>query len=325
MGTIEHRLVVTNGIRMHIAEQGHGPLVILCHGFPETWFSWRHQIGAIADSGWHVVAPDQRGYGRTDSPHAVDAYDILSLTADIVGLVHALGQSNAAIIGNDWGSVVAAHCGLQRPDIFKAVGLLSVPYIPRGPGKHRPTEIMRRVYRNKQFYQLYVQEPGKPEAELERDVRKTLLMMLYSLSGDVSADKRWRYLFEESETLLDTGGLPERLPGWLPEQDLSVFVEDFERTGFRGGLNWYRNIDRNWELTAPLTDAAIRQPSFFLAGELDPLLPLYRNYRSILEQSMPNLKSAISVKGKGHWAIQEDPEFINRAFIEFLVSNYPVI
>ncbi|MGA2615897.1 MAG: alpha/beta fold hydrolase [Spirochaetia bacterium] len=120
MGATEHRFVETNGIRMHIAERGQGPLVILCHGFPETWFSWRHQIGPVADSGWRVVAPDQRGYGLTDSPNDVQAYDILNLTADIVGLVHALGQTRAAIIGNDWGSVVAAHCALLRPDVFKA-------------------------------------------------------------------------------------------------------------------------------------------------------------------------------------------------------------
>ncbi len=315
---IEHRFVTTNGIQMHIAEQGRGPLVILCHGFPETWRCWRHQLPSLADVGWHVVAPDQRGYGQTDSPTAAESYGILSLAADMVGLVHALGEDHAVIVGNDWGSVVASHCALLRPDVFTAVGLLGVPYIPRGPGRHRPTEVMKRVYKGRQFYQLYVQEPGRAESELEADVRKSLLMMLYSLSAGAPPEARWRFVFEESETLLDTGGLPEQPLAWLPEAELDALVADFERTGFRGALNWYRNIDRNWELTAFLTGARISQPSLFLAGEMDPLLPLYRNYDEALSRFLPKLEKKLILKGKGHWTTQEDPEAVTTNLVEFL-------
>lgn len=321
MDKIKHRIIQTNGIQMHIAEAGQGAPVIFCHGFPETGYSWRHQIGPIADAGWHVIVPDQRGYGGTDCPQEIKAYDILNLVADIVGLVQSLGNVSAAIIGNDWGSIVAAHCALLRPDIFKTVCLLSVPYIPRQWGKHPPTEVMRRIYKEKQFYQVYFQEPGVAEAELEKDTRKSLLTMLYSLSGNVPREKRWRYLIEPSERLLDSGTTPETLPDWLSEKDLESYVNDFSRTGFRGGLNWYRNIDRNWRLTAFLTGIKISQPSLFLAGESDPILELYRNFESSLEKSMPNLKEKAILKNVGHWSPQEDPSSVNRHLIEFL-SRY---
>ena len=236
----------------------------------------------------------------------------------MVGLVQSLGFRQAAIVGNDWGSIVAAHCALFRPDIFKVVGLLSVPYIPRAWGKHTPTEFMRRVYRGRNFYQLYVQEPGKAESELEKDTRNSLLMMLYSLSGDAEPEKRWKYVFEQSETILDTGGLPEKLPSWLSENDLAAFVADFSRTGFRGASNWYRNIDRNWELTAFLTGSRIEQPSVFLAGERDPILALYRNYGDALEKSMPNLRKRVLLPDTGHWTTQEKPEEVNQVLIDFL-------
>ena len=184
MDNITHRFVETNGIRMHITEQGEGPLVILCHGFPESWYSWRHQLAALADAGFHAVAPDQRGYGQTDRPEPIEAYHILELAADIAGLVHALGEERAVVVGHDWGAPVAWHCGLLRPDIFRAVGLLSVPYLPRPCEDIRPTEAMRALVGEKEFYMLYFQEPGKAEAELEADARTAMRMLLYSGSGD---------------------------------------------------------------------------------------------------------------------------------------------
>jgi len=317
---MNHRLVRSNGIKMHIAEDGEGPLVVLCHGFPELWYSWRHQLKALAEAGYHVVAPDQRGYGQTDRPEAVEDYNILQLSGDIIGLLDALGETVAVIVGHDWGAPVAWHCVLLRPDIFRAVVLMSVPYRRRWSADIPPTEAMKQMAGEKQFYQLYFQEPGKAEHELEADVRKTMLMSLYSGSGDAPPDKRWRFLFDKSETFLDAGTVPETLPAWLTEADLDFYTEEFKRTGFRGGLNWYRNIDRIWELTPFLSGAKIHQPSLFVAGEFDPIITMYRQHFDSLEETMPGLRKKVLVPGAGHWIQQERPNEVNDLLIEFLAS-----
>jgi pimeloyl-ACP methyl ester carboxylesterase len=317
---MNHRIIESNGIKMHPAEDGEGPLVVLCHGFPELWYSWRHQLKALAEAGYHAVAPDQRGYGQTDRPEAVEDYNILQLSGDIIGLVDALGETGAVIVGHDWGAAVAWHCALLRPDIFRAVVLLSVPYLLRSWADIRPTEAMKQMAGEKQFYQLYFQEPGKAEAELEADVRKTMLMWLYSGSGDAPPDKRWRSLFGKSETLLDIGTVPEKLPAWLTEADLDFNTEEFKRTGFRGALNWYRNIDRMWELTPFLSGAKIRQPSLFIAGEFDAVITMYRQAFDSLEETMPGLRKKVLLPGSGHWIQQERPNEVNDLLIEFLAS-----
>jgi pimeloyl-ACP methyl ester carboxylesterase len=320
MGEISHGFVKTNGIKMHIVEQGKGPLVILCHGFPELWYSWRHQLPALAGSGFHAVAPDQRGYGQTESPEPIESYDILQLTGDIVGLVHALGEDRAVIVGHDWGAPVAWHCALLRPDIFHALILLSVPYLPGSWESIPPTDAMKQMAGDKEFYQLYFQEPGKAEKELEEDVRKTMLTFLYSASGDPPPEKRWRFLFSKSERFIDTGFLPDSLPAWLTDQDVELFTEEFQRTGFRGGINWYRNIDRNRELTPFLNGAKIHQPALFVAGELDAVIVMYRHSYDSLETNVPNLKKKKLVPGAGHWIQQERPDEVNKLLIEFLTD-----
>lgn len=319
MNTIHHRFISTNGIRMHLAEQGQGPLVVLCHGWPESWYSWRHQLSALAEAGYHVVAPDQRGYGQTDKPEAIEAYHILNLTADIVGLIHALGEEQAVIVGHDWGAPVAWHCALLRPDIFHAIALLSVPYLQRAWTATRPTEAIKLMEGDQHhFYQGYFQEPGKAEAEIEADIRKALLGFLYSASGDPPPAERWRFLFNKGETLLDTITVPATLPTWLTEADLNFFVHEFTHAGFRGGLNWYRNLDRMWELTSFLSGAKIRQPSLFVAGEVDAGIAMYPQVFGALENAMPNLRKKILLPGAGHWIQQERPAEINQLLVEFL-------
>jgi len=320
MTDVNHRFIDTNGIRMHIAEQGEGPLVVLCHGFPECWYSWRHQLPALAAVGYHVVAPDQRGYGQTTRPEPIEAYHIFQLTGDIVGLVHALEEERAIIVGHDWGAPVAWHCALLRPDLFDAVVLLSVPYLQRSWEDTRPTEAMQRLAGEQEFYQLYFQEPGKAEAQLEADVRRTMRMFLYAASGDPPAEKRWRFLFDKSEAFLDTGALPETLPDWLTEQDLDVFSKTFEQTGFRGGLNWYRNIDSLWELAPFLSRARLTQPALFIAGELDPVITMYRGAFEVLEQTVPQLRQKVLLPGAGHWIQQERPAQVNQLLLEFLAG-----
>jgi pimeloyl-ACP methyl ester carboxylesterase len=317
---MKHRVIETNGIKMHLAEQGEGPLVVLCHGFPELWYSWRHQLAALAEAGYHAVAPDQRGYGQTDRPEAIEDYHVFELTADVVGLVQALGKEQAVIVGHDWGAAVAWHSALLRPDLFSALVLLSVPYLQRSWADPRPTEHMKQLAGEGHFYQLYFQEPGKAEAELEADVRKSMRMLLYSASGDARLEKRWRFLFDKSERFLDTGVIPELLPAWLTEVDLDFFVSEFERTGFRGGLNWYRNIDALWELTPFLSGAEISQPSLFIAGELDAVISMYQPAFEGLEQTMPGLKKKVLLSGAGHWIQQERPAEVNELLLQFLAG-----
>ena len=278
--TVSHRFIETNGIRMHIAEQGKGPLVLLCHGFPESWYSWRSQLSALADAGYHAIAPDQRGYGQTDRPHPIEAYTTLHLVGDMVGLLDALGEEQAVIVGHDWGANVAWNAALMRPDRFRAVIVLSIPYTPRGPahGPHatvRPTEAMRQMAGDHFFYQLYFQQPGIAEAELERDVRTTIRRMLYAASGDALPSERWKPILPDPDAnMLTSTGDPHTLPGWLTETDVDFYTAEFQRTGFRGGLNWYRNFDRNWELLAPYSGAKITQPTLFIWGEKDPVFDI---------------------------------------------------
>jgi pimeloyl-ACP methyl ester carboxylesterase len=312
------RMIETNGIKMHVAEQGKGPLVIMCHGFPEIGYSWRHQLSALAEAGFHAVAPDQRGYGKTDCPESLEAYNIFQLVGDLVGLVHAFGEDKAVIAGHDWGAPVACHCALLRPDIFHSVILLSVPYSPRSWGCIKPTDAMKKMAGDLNFYMLYFQEPGKVEREMERDVRETMIRILYSASGDPPLEKRWNFLFRKDQKFIDTGYLPAELPNWLAEKDIDVFTEAFKRTGFRGGVNWYRNIDRNWELTPFLSGAKIRQPSLFVAGELDGVIAMNRRAFDHLEKSMPNLKRKVLIPGAGHWVQQERPQEVNELLIGFL-------
>jgi pimeloyl-ACP methyl ester carboxylesterase len=198
--------------------------------------------------------------------------------------------------------------------------LLSVPYRQRSWKDIRPTEAMKRMAGGQEFYQLYFQEPGKAETELEADVRTTMRMFLYSASGDPPPEKRWRFLFGKSERFLDTGSLPDALPTWLTEQDIDFFTKEFEGTGFRGGLNWYRNIDRMWELTPFLSGAKLHQPVLFVAGEFDPVITMLREAFDTLEQTVPNLRKKVLLPGAGHWIQQERPAEVNQLLMEFLAG-----
>jgi pimeloyl-ACP methyl ester carboxylesterase len=320
MAELQHRFVTTNGIKMHYVEQGSGPLIVMCHGWPESWYSWRHQIPALATAGFRVVAPDQRGYGETEAPDSIESYNILNLVGDIVGLVNSLGESKVIVVGHDWGAPVAWHCALLRPDIFRACALLSVPYIPRG--QIRPSIGWKALEgANQHFYQNYFQEPGRVEKELEADPRRTMAMILYSASGDPPPAERWQFLFSRTKKFIETGVVPKKLPSWLTDADLDFFAAEFKRAGFRGGLNWYRNFDRNWELTPFLDGARLHQPSMFAAGERDCVLAMLAmtggDAGKIAEVSMPNCRKQVILPGAGHWLQQERPQEINRLLVEF--------
>jgi epoxide hydrolase A/B len=316
MPALQHRFVQSNGIRMHVAEQGVGPLVVLCHGFPESWYSWRHQLKALAESGYRAVAPDMRGYGLTDAPPAIGEYSMLHLVGDMVGLVRALGAPSAVVVGHDWGAPVAWHCALLRPDLFAGVAALSVPF--RGRGPVLPTTSMPRSD-DAEFYQLYFQRPGRAERELALDVRHTLRALLYGASGDSPATQQITMVPREGGFLTRLVD-PAELPDWLREDDLDFYVTEFERTGFEGGLNWYRNIDRNWELLAPFTDAKITVPALFVAGDRDPVItsPAAQKVIAHLAELVPRLHRTVMLPGCGHWTQQERPQAVNDALLEFL-------
>jgi len=320
--SVARRMVEANGIRVHLAESGPstGQLVLLCHGFPESWYSWRHQLWALADAGYHAVAPDMRGYGQTDKPEAIDQYSVFHLTGDMIGVLDALNADKAVIVGHDWGGPVAWHCALFRPDRFRAVGGLSVPFFPRSP--KRPTAAMPKTD-DAIFYQTYFQAPGTAELEFESDVRSTLRSFQVLWSGDADAPSGGRRtMVPRDGSFLADAPAPAALPAWVSEEDIDFYAGEFKRSGFRGPLNWYRNIDRNWELCAPWVGAKITLPALFMIGDRDPV----RTFRGMdrlvpnLELFVPGLREKHVLQGCGHWIQRERPQEVNAVLLRFLAS-----
>lgn len=322
---VRHRHVDTNGIRMHVAEAGPegGPAVVLCHGFPECWYSWRHQLRALGDAGYHVLAPDQRGYGTTDMPSAVDQYTQLHLVGDVVGLLDAFGIDRAAIVGHDWGGPVAWHSALLRPDRFRAVAALSVHFGGIGPVATPlvpPTDGIRAALGDQFMYVLYFQEPGVAERELDADLRRTLRTVLYGLSGDIPRDE-YRFFDPDATCLAELVREPPGPLDWLSEADLDVFTESFAHHGtFFGGLNWYRNIDRNHVLLAAFAGVQVQQPALFIGAEHDSIFGQTPEGVLATRAAVPDLRDPVWVEGSGHWIQQEEPEVVNRALVDFLGS-----
>src|ERR1700704_1066042 len=314
------RLIESNGIRLNIAEQGEGPLVLLCHGFPESWYSWRHQIDALAAAGFRAVAPDMRGYGNSDQPEAIDQYTIFHLVGDLVGVLDALKAPTAVIVGHDWGATVAWQAARLRPDRFRAIVGLSVPYRPRSTV--RPTSVMPQTA-DAQFYQLYFQEAGIAEAELERDPRLSVFTMLYGGSGDAprgSDAGTGVGMVPRDGGFLRGGRVPETLPAWLSEADVDFYAGEFKRSGFRGALNYYRNIDRNWELLAPFADVPVAVPALYVAGDRDMVVsfPGMDQLLANLKHFVPALRNIQMLSGCGHWTQQERPDEVNAAILDFI-------
>jgi pimeloyl-ACP methyl ester carboxylesterase len=313
MSPIDHTTVRTNGIQMHVAEQGEGPAVVLCHGFPELWYSWRHQIEALADAGYHAVAPDQRGYGGTDRPEAIEDYDIVHLTDDLLGLLDALGEDQAVFIGHDWGAPVVWNLALRAPERVRAVVGMSVPFLPRGDVD--PISLFEAIFEDNFFYMLYFQEPGVADADLGHNPRDTIRRFMSAISAERSAEA-FRPLPKQGTRLADWLPDPGALPRWLSREDLDYYATEFARTGFTGGLNWYRNMRRNWELTEDLADAKVVAPALFIAGELDPVVRMASP--AGMEEWVPDLRGKLMLPATGHWTQQERPAEVNAALVGFL-------
>jgi pimeloyl-ACP methyl ester carboxylesterase len=303
---------------MHIAEAGTGPLVLLLHGFPECWYSWRHQLTALARAGYHAVAPDQRGYGRTGGPAEADQYTMLHLTGDVIGLMDALGEETAVVAGHDWGAPVAWNTALLRPDRVSGVIGLSVPYLPRGSSP--PVETLRAVYTDG-FYICYFQRPGVADAELSRDPRATFRRLLYAASGD-GPGRGGIPVVPAGGGFLDICPEPQVLPGWLTEDDIDVFVAEFALSGFTGPLNWYRNLDLSWELMAAWKHAHVTVPALYLAGDRDLVVSFSGGQPMLagLREVVPRLTEARLLPGCGHWTQQERPQEVSDAMIGFMAG-----
>lgn len=271
MNELEHHTVNANGIRIHYVAKGDGPLVVLCHGWPESWYSWRHQIEALAAAGYRAVALDMRGYGRTSRPDHVSAYDVTHLVGDIVGLVGAIGAETAVVVGHDWGAPVAWTSALARPDLFRAVVGLSVPYHPpiTLPPGVTMTDLLRAQAGDGDNYRVYIADGRRAEVDFEKDVRRYLKGVLYSLSGDIGSGNQFNGVLNRGQDLSAALTVPDQLPDWVNEEDLDFYVAEFERTGLTGGFNYYRNMDALPGCLAPYKGRTIGQPSLYITGEFD--------------------------------------------------------
>ena len=317
--TITERTVSTNGVDLHVLDAGpaDGPVVVLAHGFPELAYSWRHQIPALADAGYRVLAPDQRGYGRSSKPEAITDYDIVHLTDDLLGLLDDVDAESATFVGHDWGSMVVWQMALLHPDRVDGVIGMSVPFPPRSAMP--PVQMMRQIFADNFFYIVYFQEPGVADAELGADPARTMRRMLCGVAirdGDDAESQSLVMAADDGKGFIDRMPEPDGLPDWLSQDELDVYIEEFARTGFTGGINWYRNMDRNWELTPQLADAHITVPSAFIGGTADPVL-LMASPDGPLE-FLDDYRGTTLVDGAGHWVQQESPEPVNDAILTFL-------
>ncbi|PKH06008.1 alpha/beta fold hydrolase [Moritella sp. Urea-trap-13] len=310
-----HQFAQVNGIKMHYVDEGEGPAIVLLHGFPLSWYSWRNQIPALVDAGYRVIVPTQRGYGQTESPENIEDYDITTLSGDIVGLLNTLKIDNAVIAGWDWGSPVAWTTALVRPDLISGLVMISSPYGPRGD--ELPSDVWEKRFRanGAVFYQDYFQTPGVEDSDY-KDSAYAMRFTLNSLSASAGPDERGGFILKPGETMLDQMVEPKKLPEWLTPQVLDYYVGEF--SSFTGPLNWYRAVDQGWKNTSFLAGAKIQQPALFIAGEQDPGIIYGKAVYDKLEENVPNLYKNVLIPDASHLTPEETPEAVNELLIDFL-------
>ncbi|KAK8661773.1 hypothetical protein V6N13_091368 [Hibiscus sabdariffa] len=315
MEGIEHRIVKANGINMHVAEKGKGPLILFLHGFPELWYSWRHQINAFASLGYRALAPDLRGYGETEAPGDASAYTCMNVVGDLVALLDAVAadQEQVFVVGHDWGALIAWWLCMFRPDRVKALVNLSVVFSPRIPDR-KPLETLRAVY-GEDYYICRFQEPGVIEAEFKEIGYERILkgFFTYRSPGPLLLPKG-KY-FGQPDT-------PISLPSWLSEEELKYYISQYEKKGFTGGLNYYRAINSNWELTAPWTGSKVKVPVKFIVGDLDLTYnaPGVKDFvhKGGFKKYVPLLEEVVVMEGVAHFLHEEKPDEINKHIHHFL-------
>jgi pimeloyl-ACP methyl ester carboxylesterase len=307
--------IATNGISLHVTEQGEGPAVLFCHGFPDTSYTWRRQMQAIASAGYRAIVPDMRGYGRSSAPADATLYTPLQTTGDLIGLLDALKVSSAVLVGHDWGAAHAWGAGLMRPDRFKALFCLSVPYVPRGDVS--VFEAMRNSGHQNDFYMF---DQMRPEADrIWADAAVTIPGILYWASGSAPVDKRWSPM-DPTRSLYRPA--PRPLPSWVPPDYVTHNIAEFQRTGFHGGLNYYRAAEPYFYLSAAWKGAKITQPSFFIAGKVDGLEQLYPPMDQ-LRAGLPGLVGHLELDNVGHWVQHEASDEVSAQLVKFLRTVNP--
>ena len=325
MSEVEFKLVESNGINIRLAMMGEGPLVIFCHGWPESWYSYRYQLPAVADAGFKAVAYDVRGYGESDKPHEIEAYTMRNMTNDVVGIIDALGYDTAITIGHDWGGPIALNTAALNEDRISATGTLSVPFMGRGP---MPTlDLWKEIYKDRFFYQLYFQKEGIAEEEFESDLAKALFMTYTNSDG-----RGMKFNFEKGQsglvpektkdsTFLEGMEMFEDFPDWFSKEDLDYFVSQFEISGLRGPFNRYRAQNIDWHEIPELEGKILEQPAFFVTGTLDPVNFFVPSDQSLTDRIKPNYKNLLfaeELEGIGHWTQQEAPDEVNSFILDFL-------
>lgn len=318
---MQTRLIQTDTITQSILEAGNGPLVLLIHGFPELGISWRAQVEAFANAGYHAVAPDMRGYGGTDKPQDVADYSILHLVGDLVALVRALGETQCVVVGHDWGAPVAWHCALLRPDMFRAVAGLSVPFQPRRPGGP-PTPAMAAIAKRAGLGELYINQFQAPDAHVifEVNVAAGLRKGFYAYDGATPDARQSTGFIPAGQDFLSTVADDAALPPWMSAEHFQEYVNAFTKGGFKGPIDWYRSLDCNWALTAFLQDQRISQPALFLVGERDPVRHYAGQHEAGLKDWAPDLRGSHVLSGAGHWLQQERPSEVNALLLAFLAD-----
>ncbi|MDT5165951.1 MAG: hypothetical protein QOC88_2845 [Mycobacterium sp.] len=315
---ITERTIDTNGVQLHTLEAGEAgaPVVVLAHGFPELAYSWRHQIPALAAAGYHVLAPDQRGYGRSASPASIGDYNVGDLSGDLIGLLDDVGAETAVFVGHDWGAPVVWSSAQLHPRRVAAVVGMSVPPVPRS--QVAPTKAFQAIFGDNFFYMLYFQEPGVADAELGADPRRTITRMLGGLTRSEDPLAALRMIEPGPAGFIERLPETDGLPAWITEAEVDHYVDEFSRTGFTGGLNWYRNLDRNWELLADPPSATIDVPTMFIGGTADPVLSFMRPDRA--PELVTGRYREVLIDGAGHWLQQEKPAEVNELLLDFLSS-----
>jgi pimeloyl-ACP methyl ester carboxylesterase len=323
--TPEFRTIDANGLKIRAAIQGEGPLIVMVHGLPESWYSWRHQMAPFAAAGFTACAIDVRGYGGSDKPHEVAAYAMQALTADVAGVIDALSPGKPAVLmGHDWGAPIVWHTALLHSDKVRAVAGLSVPYFALPPAPLN--QIFKAMFtdQGKFFYMSYFQDEGVAEAEFEADVRGALRKLYYASSAN--SDGRWGNREKPvGEPMLQGLEDPSPFPDWLSARDIDHYVGEFERSGFRGPINRYRNFERDWALMKAHGDHAIRQPSLFVAGAQDMVLKMFGDgdvaaMEARMRENMSDLRGVHIIPSAGHWTQQERPEETTRLLIDWLAT-----
>ena len=314
------RRIDVGEVTLRVAERGeNGPLVVLLHGWPESWYSWRHQLPALAAAGYRAVAPDLRGFGGSARPEAVEAYDVHHVCRDLVGLIDHYDARTAVVVGHDWGAILTWQCALLAPDRISAIAPMSVPYGGRGDASL--IDRLRQAYADNFFYILYFQEPGVAEGEFDADPRG-ILSRLYTSPDTPREAPRITDPKRSAGGWIDRLGKPTELPPWLTAEDLDYYVGEFTDAGFRGGINFYRNFHRNWETTPQLAEAKVSQPVLFVAGEKDQVIRGADATRldALMRPWAPKLTKVVVVPAVGHWVQQEAVDETNAALLAFLQS-----